>query len=153
MLAYVFWHQRAKQTDQTEYQQKLVAFHQILQQRHPQGFLFSMVLEFEQLPWMGVGLEAYEDWYVVENSAALDPLDEAAVSGICRDPHNQVARLAGNGTGGLYRFKQGSFDHSQLSQIRSTTWFNKPTGMSYERLYEILRQQNIEQQGPYGNAR
>jgi len=147
MLTYVFWHQRESKIAREEYQERLVAFHRILRERQPQGFLFSMVLEMAQLPWMEEGREVYEDWYIVENSAALDPLDEAAVTGICREPHHQVARLAGNGTGGLYRLKGGTIDLAQVAEIRFATWFSKPTGMSYDRLYELLHESRVEQQG------
>ena len=140
MLAYVFWHQRVSTIASEEYQEKLVAFHQILQKRQPQGFVCSMVLEMTHLPWMLEGSEVYEDWYLVENSAALDPLDEAAVTGICREPHNDVARLANNGTGGLYRLKDEAIDLAHLSEIRFATWFGKPSGMRYENLHTLLSQ-------------
>ncbi|MBO0778654.1 MAG: hypothetical protein J2P37_07475 [Ktedonobacteraceae bacterium] len=147
MLAYVFWHQRGSETSREEYQEKLITFHQILQDRQPQGFICSMVLEMAQLPWMTGESEVYEDWYLVENSAALDPLDEAAVTGICRDPHHQVARLASKGTGGLYRLKDRTIDLAQIASIRSATWFSKPAGMSYDKLNELLHQSQSEQQG------
>ncbi len=140
MLAYVFWHQRASSVVREEYQEKLIAFHQTLRERKPQGFVCSMVLEIAQLPWMTKESEIYEDWYLVENSAALDPLDEAAVTGICQEPHHRVARLANNGTGGLYRWKEKTFDPVRLAGLCSATWFNKPAGMSYEKLYELLRE-------------
>lgn len=149
MLAYVFWHQRKSKVAREEYQQKLLAYHQILQQQQPQGFLFSFVLVSPSVPWMAERSEVYEDWYVVKNSAALDSLDEAAVTGICREPHNQVARLADNGTGGLYRLKGATIDPTQLTNLRSATWFNKPTGMLYNELYEILHEsRNKHKQQP-----
>lgn len=138
MLTYVFWHQRAGSVAREEYQAKLVAFHQILQERQPQGFVGSLVLEMASLPWMTEESEVYEDWYFVENSAALDPLDQAAVSGICREPHQQIARLAGQGTGGLYRLKSASLDLTRLVELRHATWFSKPSGMSYDKLYSLL---------------
>ncbi|GHO80535.1 hypothetical protein KSD_83060 [Ktedonobacter sp. SOSP1-85] len=147
MLAYVFWHQRASNVAREEYQEKLVAFHQVLQERQPQGFVGSLVLEMAQLPWMVEGSEVYEDWYLVENSAALDPLDNAAVTEICREPHHQVARLANNGTGGLYRLKEGAINLTQVSEMHFATWFSKPSGMSYDKLYEILHQRQYDQQG------
>ena len=70
----------------------------------------------------------------------------AAVTGICREPHNQVARLAGNGTGGLYRLKDGTIALTHLAEPRVATWFNKPAGMSYDRLYELLRASHVEPQ-------
>lgn len=146
MLAYVFWHQRASNIEREEYQEKLIAFHRILWERQPQGFVGSMVLEMARLPWMAEESEAYEDWYLIEDSAALDPLDNAAISGICQEPHNQVARLASNGTGGLYRLKERAIDLAQVAGIRSVTWFGKPAGMSYEKLYQLLRQGQSEPQ-------
>ncbi|GHO62097.1 hypothetical protein KSC_009890 [Ktedonobacter sp. SOSP1-52] len=146
MLAYVFWHQRASNVEKVEYQERLVAFHQILQERRIQGFKGSIVLEIPQLSWMREGSEVYEDWYLVENSAALDLVDEAAVSGICREPHNQVARLADYGTGGLYRLKDGATTPATFAGIRCVTWFGKPAGMSYAQLYSLLQAANIEQQ-------
>ena len=147
MLTYVFWHQRDGKVAEEEYRAKLKVFHQILQQQKPQGFFFSTVLRMARLPWMAEGREIYEDWYFVKNSAALDPLDDAAVTGICQEPHHQIAQLAENGTGGLYRLKDGTVNRAQLAAIRYATWFNKPTGMSYQRLYELLHQSQVEQQG------
>ncbi len=147
MLAYVFWHQRNKTAVREEYQARLKEFHQILQEQKPQGCFFSLVLEMARLPWMPEGSEVYEDWYVLENSAALDLLDEAAVTGACREPHNRIAQLAGNGTGGLYRLKSGEIDATQLAGIRSVAWFNKPTGMSYDNLHVLLHRSQIEHRG------
>ena len=147
MLSYVFWHQRDSNVVKEEYQTRLRTFHQTLQQQKPQGFFFSLVLQTTPLPWMPKEQETYEDWYIVANSAALDPLDEAAVTSICQEPHNQLARLAGNGTGGLYRLKDGRIDQAQLATIRYATWFRKPSGMSYQQLYELLRQSQTEQRG------
>ena len=55
--------------------------------------------------------------------------------------------MAGNGTGGLYRLKGGTIDLAQVAEIRFATWFSKPTGMSYDRLYELLHESRVEQQG------
>lgn len=146
MLTYVFWHQRAGSVAREEYQAKLVAFHQILQERQPQGFAGSLVLEMASLPWMTEESEVYEDWYFVENSAALDPLDHAAVTGICREPHQQIARLASHGTGGLYRLKSEPLDLARLAELRHATWFSKPLGMSYDKLYSLLEHREKAQQ-------
>ncbi len=147
MLAYVFWHQRVRQVTREEYQEKLSAFHRVLQKRQPRGFVGSLVLAMPALPWMNGESEVYEDWYLVENSAALDPLDEAAVSGMCQEAHNQVARLANSGTGGLYRLKDALNDLARWQEIRSATWFGKPAGMSYTTLYASLEQGRLPRQG------
>ena len=147
MLAYVFWHQRNRAVAREEDQARLAEFHRALQAQRPPGFHFSLVLEMARLPWMAEGSEAYEDWYILENSAALDPLDTAAVTGACREPHNQAARLAEHGTGGLYRLKIEKIDTTHLAAIRYTNWFSKPAGMSYDSLYNLLHQSQIERQG------
>jgi hypothetical protein len=67
----------------------------------------------------------------VADFAALGELNDAAVSGSRRAPHQEAAALADGGAGGLYRLIAGepsSRDH------RIAAWFRKPPGMSYEML-------------------
>jgi hypothetical protein len=72
---------------------------------------------------------------MVRDMAALAPLNEAAVSGPRLEPHNAVARLAADGTAGLYALKSGS----PLAVPAHAAWFGKPSGMSYAALFELLR--------------
>ncbi len=144
MLAYVFWHQRESLVIREDYQARLQTFHQALQRQSPQGFATSFVLEIPaSLPWMDRGEEVYEDWYLLENSAALDPLDQYAITESRREPHDQIARLASRGTGGLYRLKSDSFASVKPAEIRFETWFSKPVGMDYQQLYELLSQSGV----------
>lgn len=147
MLAYVFWHQRAGSVTPEAYETGLRAFHRSLRERSPAGFLGSMVPRVAGLPWITDEGDVYEDWYLIENSAALDTLDQAAVTGICQVPHDEVARLASKGTGGLYRLLRGNADFTQLATLRYMTWFDKPPGMSYQQLSRLLSQAQVEQQG------
>jgi len=78
---------------------------------------------------------AYEDWYLVRDMAALAPLNEGAVSGPRLEPHNAVARLAADGTAGLYGLSAGV----TLERPAHAAWFGKPAGMSYAALFELLR--------------
>ncbi len=135
MLAYLFWHWREAQIEPQAYQDYLLHFHQVLATHRAEGFHTSRVFLLEQAPWVGRSEQTYEDWYIVENSAALDLLNEGAVSGFCKEPHHQVAQWAAGGTGGLYRLHAG--DLNTLAP-RVTHWFAKPVGMTYETLYEIL---------------
>jgi hypothetical protein len=76
------------------------------------------------LPWLpplqdGAGAQApageeaaYEDWYLVEDYAALGVLNEAAVGRGHRTTHDAVARRLGCGSGGLYALLEG--DRSEL---------------------------------------
>ncbi|MBE3560985.1 MAG: hypothetical protein IMW89_17445 [Ktedonobacteraceae bacterium] len=136
MLAYIFWHWPAQQTDITIYQQRLLDFHRVLAAHRSVGFEYSRVLAMQQAPWLERSAITYEDWYIVENSAALDPLDERAVSGPCLEPHNQIARLTENGTGGLYRLRSGAV---RPPVVRFAYRFAKPAGMAYTTLYDLLQ--------------
>jgi hypothetical protein len=142
MLAYVFWHWHGPQIDALSYQEYLINFHQVLSAQGPDGFLSSRVLLAERAPWPGREGETYEDWYFVENSAALDPLNVNAISGQRREPHDRAARWAEGGTAGLYRPRFGDL---RAFIPRFTFWFAKPVHMSYPELYDAL--QPLEKQG------
>ena len=84
--------------------------------------------------WANEGSAAYEDWYLVRDMAALAPLNEAAVSGPRKAPHDAVARLAAAGTAGLYGLQLGA----PLEPPRAAAWFGKPSGMTYASLFALL---------------
>ncbi len=145
MLAYVFWHWQDVSSQRQAYEEYLVAFHQTLQTAKPAGFQFSMVLQTNKLPWIDGETVAYEDWYLLENSAALDRLDEAAVNRVRRPSHDRVAQLAGGGSGGLYRLRTGTPDVLKMQKL--AIWFDKPQGMTYEALYAVLQQPMLHASG------
>jgi hypothetical protein len=136
MLAYIFWHCRYPHIDKTSYQKLIIDFHQTLRSQKPGGFQYSTVFQIENAPWIGKDREGYEEWYVVDNSAALDVLNEAAVTGPCKEPHNRVASQAAAGAGGLYRLHAGE---PGLATAQVALWFAKPSGMGYENLYATLQ--------------
>jgi hypothetical protein len=121
MLAYVFWHGPSPEADRASYERSLAAFHRILSETKPPGFRRSMVFRARGLPWLRTEGPGYEDWYFVDGSASLDPLNDAAVSGARKGPHDQVVRLAQEGAGGGRR-------------PRFASWLTKPRGTSYEAL-------------------
>src|SRR5215470_2493453 len=123
MLAYVFWHWRYPHIEEHAYQQLLIDFHTTLRAQKPVGFHYSTVFQVEHAPWLDVIGEVYEEWYILENSAALDSLNEAAVTGLRQEPHNQVARSAAGGTAGLYRLRGGE---SRITTAHVAYWFAKP---------------------------
>lgn len=133
MLAYIFWHWPQANVDRDLYRTHLIEFHQTLQRNRPSGFHYSTVFQISKVPWIKTSGSAYEDWYLVEGSAALDPLNDGAISGACEEPHNRVAREAADGTAGLYRLRDGTLD---LGDARRATWLSKPAGMSYGKFYE-----------------
>ena len=132
MLAYVFWHARDARVDDREYVARLVAFHDVFARARPAGFRRSVVARVRGAAWIAGGGDAFEEWYVLDGSAALDVVNEAAVSGDRLGPHDAVARLAAAGCAGLYLRRRGEGDEAAM---RFATWFAKPAGMSYAEMY------------------
>ena len=135
MLAYVFWHWPQPQIETGSYVDHLIAFHRTLAANKPDGFRESVVFRIRDANWLNTDGEAYEEWYLLDDSAAMDRLNDAAVSGVCEEPHNRVAREAADGTGGLYRLRAGAED---LAQARYAVWLSKPDGVSYKDFYAGL---------------
>jgi hypothetical protein len=71
----------------------------------------------------------YEDWYLVRSSAALDDLNEAAVSPQRWDVHAAIASKMGPGHGGLYQHLYG---HEQPRDGQRAVWITRPRGIRYE---------------------
>ena len=136
MLAYVFWHWPQPAIDRSSYLDHLAGFHRTLAANKPRGFQNSVVFGISGASWLNTTVEAFEEWYLLDDSAAMDLLNDAAVSGVCEEPHNKVAREAADGTGGLYRFRAGQPD---LAQSRYATWLSKPIGVSYKDFYATLQ--------------
>ena len=137
MLAYVFWHWPRPDHVAAEYERAQRAFHRALAHFAPRGFLSSLTFRVEgSAAWLG-GSPAYADWYLVENSAALDPLNVAAVSGACETPHAQVAQAMAAGAGSLLGLHADSAP-PQLSSVRHATWLTKPRDMPYASFYATV---------------
>jgi hypothetical protein len=134
MLAYVFWHWRRFGVSSGDYESRLVSFHRALKDAPPEGFSWSACFAISNAPWANDGKDAYEDWYLVRDSGALDPLNDAAISASRKVPHDAAASVVADGTAGLYRLHSGepvpkpSFAYS----------FGKPDGWSYARLFEAI---------------
>jgi hypothetical protein len=125
MLAYVFWHWPTPTMDVAHYTEALLAFHRALLSAPPAGMRGSRVFLVDGAPWVPVE-RAFEDWYFVDDFAALGALNEAAVSGARRDPHDAAARHAAGGAGGVYRrlsTAPGVADRA--------SWLSKPPGTGY----------------------
>ena len=135
MLAYVFWHWPRPEIARGQYLDHLTEFHRTLAANKPPGFQRSVVFHIQSANWLNTDGEAYEEWYLLDDSAAMDPLNDAAVSGACEEPHNRVAREAAGGTGGLYRLRAGTED---LAQAKFAVWLSKPAGVSYQDFFAGL---------------
>ena len=92
MLAYVFWHWPQPGVDAETYVDHLVSFHRTLNENKPVAFNGSRVLRMHGVSWLNTTGDAYEDWYLVNDSSALDSINEGAVSGPCEAPHNLEIR-------------------------------------------------------------
>jgi hypothetical protein len=136
MLAYVFWHWPRPEIERGQYLDHLAEFHRTLAANKPPGFQRSVVFLIRGADWLNTDGEAFEEWYLVDDSAALDPLNDGAVSGACEAPHNRVAGEAADGTGGLYRLRAGSA--ADMAQAKFATWLSKPAGVSYKDFYAGL---------------
>ncbi len=133
MLAYVFWHAPVPGADVVAYEGALRAFHEVLRDDPPPGFAGSVARLVEGAPWLPGGV-GYEDWYLVEGFGDLGTLNEAAVAGRRRDPHDVVAGRSGHGTGGVY----ASWVGSAMVPPGPATWFAKAPGTAYEDLRSAL---------------
>jgi hypothetical protein len=127
LLAYVFWHWPRNGVSPDEYELLQRRFHTALREGPPVGFLGSRSHAIAEVPWIDRG-PAYEDWYLLENASALDPLNEAAITASRRIPHDAAAAAAAGGTAGLYRRRLGGKDRAAPVVA---AWFSKPNGMSY----------------------
>src|SRR5215212_10204087 len=132
MLAYVFWHWPQAGIDRGAYLDHLAEFHHTLAAHKPSGFQKSAVFRIRGASWLNAKDEAYEEWYLLDDSGAMDRLNDAAVSGACEEPHNRVAREAADGIGGLYRLRTGQ---ENLAAARFAVWLSKPPGVSYKNFY------------------
>ncbi|MBV9599637.1 MAG: hypothetical protein JOZ87_22640 [Chloroflexi bacterium] len=137
MLAYVFWHWPKPDVSTAEYEQFQRAFHAALAQSEPGGFVSSLTFRVAgQAPWLG-GTPAYADWYLVDDSAALDALNVAAVSGVCEAPHAHIAQAMSAGAGSLLALHSDAAPARapRLPAVRHATWLTKPRDMPYATFY------------------
>ena len=135
MLAYVFWHIPAAHVSRDAYEQALRNFHQHLAAAAVPGFIRSEAHRLESVPWLS-GSPAYEDWYLIADSAALDPLEAAAVGARMGPSHDAVAAMAAAGAGGLYT---SVLVGAESGPETAAEWFGKPAGAAYPAFIEGLR--------------
>ena len=143
MLAYTFWHWKRPDISEAEYEARQRAFHKALGAAPPAGFIGSSSFAITGAPWASRGDAAYEDWYLVQDSAALDTLNAAAISASRQVPHDAAAAAAAGGIAGLYRIRVGALPSSPSTGH----WFSKPAGVSYADLEQLLRPVVDERQG------
>jgi hypothetical protein len=92
-LAYVFWHWPAQRS---QYEERMQAFHAALERPG------TVTFRLDTCPF-GDPEPPYEDWYPVTDWADLGTLNDLAVSGTRKNPHDAVAAMSRKGAGGVYR--------------------------------------------------
>jgi hypothetical protein len=121
--------------DQIRYEEDQRAFHQSLADRRPDGFLQSTSSSLTGVPWANGGGDAYEDWYEIATSCALDTLDAGvAAAGTRQRAHGRAAAGASGGTAGLYSARLGS----PIPAPRFASWFSRPDGLTHADLLSLL---------------
>ena len=107
MIAYAFWHSPAAGVPEDEYEAVLATFMGELFTAAIPGLRRIRSIRFEGLPWVAAS-PAYQDWYELEETAALAALEAGAVRASMAAPHAAIARLAGIGSGGLFARRSDS---------------------------------------------
>jgi hypothetical protein len=133
-LAYAFWHWKRPEIATAVYEARQRDFQAALAADPPPGFLGGTTARLTGASWAAAGGPAYEDWYLVTGMAALEQLNEAAVTAGRAKPHDAVAQLAAGGTAGLYGLRAGA----ALTRPAFAVWFEKRPGLSYHDLLQVV---------------
>lgn len=137
MLAYVFWHRPFAHIDGKAYEASMVRFLNDLAGQPPPGFIAAASFRIEATPWLG-GLPGYEDWYLLEGSWALDPLNAYAVAAPAQSSHDSAAAQMEEGCGGIYAHVAGD----SLAEPHSTLyWLTRPRGIQWRPPLDAVRAQ------------
>jgi hypothetical protein len=117
-LAYVFWHRPRAGVVPEDYEAALEAFHAVVG-------VPSWFSRLARTPWLDEP-GWYEDWYLVDDWAALGTLNETAVRGAREAPHNRAAAAAADGIAGIYALRFGA-----PAEPGWAAWVHKPRELAY----------------------
>jgi hypothetical protein len=134
VLAYVFWHVPAAAVGADDYEARLAAFHAALRAGADAWLGPTATVALPAVPWLG-GAAGYEDWYLVEDFAALGALNAAAVAGERKAPHDAAAAAARAGVAGVMGHVAGPLLPAAPGWA---AWLSKPAGTGYEEFHAEL---------------
>ena len=134
MLAYVFWHVPAADVSPADYEARLASFHAELRSGEPAWLGPTTTVALPAAPWLE-GAAGYEDWYLVEDFAALGTLNAGAVSGARKPPHDAAAAAARSGVAGLMGHVAGLLLPPAPAWA---AWLSKPAGAGYDTFHADL---------------
>ena len=117
------------------YEERLAAFHAALRSEPSPGLGPTITVGLAAVPWLG-DAPGYEDWYLVDDFAALGELNAAAVSGTRREPHDAAADWAADGVAGLMGHVAGPL--LPAPEPAWSAWLAKPAGVGYGDLHAAL---------------
>lgn len=137
MLAYVFWHWPRPGIAYDDYDARQRVFHAALAERGPSALARSAVWRVTGPSWTPVSV-AWEDWYLLEDSAGLDILNSAVMSDPLRDEHDAAASLASGGVAALYTPAGPRVGQPFEIDGHYACWFHKPQDMRYATLYQRI---------------
>lgn len=152
MLAYVFWHRPRPGIDLGSYESAVTSFCRALESAAPPGLVSASSASLARTPFVGSPTPVpdgergwsgpvYEDWYVIEDGAALDVIDSAAVGPQCAAAHGAVASMAADGTAGLYRLTSAAAAAGTVSMAFTATWLDMPAGVGRQEWTARLAQE------------
>jgi len=129
ILAYLFWHRPRPGTSQRRYEEKLATFQESLKAHPPDGLIDALSFRLKVRPWSKHRSSGYEDWYLVRDFGSLGVLNDAAVASQSKRQHDDVARDATGGAGGVYKLLSGGLP---LREARFETWMKKRPRTTYQ---------------------
>jgi len=128
MLAYIFWHWPRPGADARVYESRLARFQDVLRNLPVTGFRDSAVYRVAGAPWFPAGIAGYEEVYLLDNSCAMDLLNDAAVSEPSRRAHDEAIEFCAAAAAGLYRLRHGL---PSLTRMVRRYWLAKPRDTKY----------------------
>jgi hypothetical protein len=135
MLAYVFWHRPFSPADSDKYEASVVEFQTALAKHPPPGFIAAASFAIGPAPWLG-DQPGYEDWYLLEASWAMDPLNAFAIAGAVQPSHDIAAAQMDEGHGSIYAHVAGD----AITAAESTVyWLTRPRGIQWRPALATVR--------------